>query len=524
MAIPTPYSYRQYQGNGAATDFSVPFPYLERGHVHLFLGSRELTAGTEYSWTSGSQVKVTTAPALGETLTVRRLTPEDDQIVQWKDGSYIVQGDLNESDRQWLYVLQEHHDQIMLLEWAVGTIPGGGSPAISQAFWSRLARNADAGKGTPSEVAQTVDSKDQKAGDWAADDKHVATTGALSERFDVIMSETTPPSPLPSEIRQPGKLWVNTLTLAVSYWDPNAKAWINTIGTGPVGPQGPVGAQGPIGPAGPQGAAGVQGPAGPTGPQGIQGPSGLGLNYKGTVASSAALPGGAAVNDAYLALDTGNTWVWSPASRWIDIGKLVGPQGPQGIQGIPGTAGAPGADGAQGPKGDTGATGPKGDTGPAGPIGPTGVQGPKGDTGNTGPQGIQGVPGPTGPEGPLPDPSAYARLDAAQSFTKAQRGAPVALTDAATIAVDLALGNNFTVTLAGNRTLGAPTNPVAGQSGVIRVQQDTGGSKTLGYNAIWKFPGGTAPTLTTAANAVDLLAYYVESATRITVRFIGDVK
>jgi hypothetical protein len=117
-----------------------------------------------------------------------------------------------------------------------------------------------------------------------------------------------------------------------------------------------------------------------------------------------------------------------------------------------------------------------------------------------------------------------AKTDVAQTFTAAQRGAYVTLTDAATIATDLSLGNQFQVTLGGNRTLGAPTNVVAGQSGVIRVVQDGTGSRTLAYNSVFKFPGGTAPTLTTTANAVDLLAYHVESTTRIAVRFIGDVK
>ena len=116
-----------------------------------------------------------------------------------------------------------------------------------------------------------------------------------------------------------------------------------------------------------------------------------------------------------------------------------------------------------------------------------------------------------------------AGLAVAQSFTKAQRGTPVALTDAATIAVDLSLGNNFTVTLAGNRTLGAPTNVTAGQSGVIVVTQDGTGSRTLAYNTAYKFAGGTAPTLTTTASAVDVLAYYVESASRITVTSLLNV-
>jgi hypothetical protein len=98
------------------------------------------------------------------------------------------------------------------------------------------------------------------------------------------------------------------------------------------------------------------------------------------------------------------------------------------------------------------------------------------------------------------------------------------LTDAATVTVDLSLSNNFQVTLGGNQVLGAPTNVTAGQSGVIRVVQDATGGRTLSYNTTWKFAGGTIPTLTTTANAIDLLAYHVESATRIAVRFVGDVK
>ncbi len=117
---------------------------------------------------------------------------------------------------------------------------------------------------------------------------------------------------------------------------------------------------------------------------------------------------------------------------------------------------------------------------------------------------------------------AYAELGATQSFTKAQRGAVVALTDGATITADFAAANNFSVTLGGNRTLGNPTNVVAGQSGVIKITQDATGSRTLAYGSSWDFAGGTAPTLTTTANAVDILVYYVDTSTNITARLIGD--
>jgi hypothetical protein len=115
-------------------------------------------------------------------------------------------------------------------------------------------------------------------------------------------------------------------------------------------------------------------------------------------------------------------------------------------------------------------------------------------------------------------------LNATQSFTQAQRGAVVALTDGATITPNFATGNNFSVTLAGNRTLASPTNLTAGQHGSITITQDATGSRTLAYGSSWKFSGGTAPSLTTTANAVDVLAYYVESATRITAKLITDVK
>jgi hypothetical protein len=92
----------------------------------------------------------------------------------------------------------------------------------------------------------------------------------------------------------------------------------------------------------------------------------------------------------------------------------------------------------------------------------------------------------------------------------------VVLTDAATVAVDMAVGNgDFTVTLGGNRTLGAPTNTSDNLSGKIAITQDGTGSRTLAYNAVWKFPGGTVPTLTTTAAAVDTLFYTVRSSTLI---------
>ena len=92
------------------------------------------------------------------------------------------------------------------------------------------------------------------------------------------------------------------------------------------------------------------------------------------------------------------------------------------------------------------------------------------------------------------------------------------LTDGATITPDFEANQNFTVTLGGNRTLANPSNVTSdkvGQVGSIFVVQDGTGSRTLSFGSNWEFIGGTAPTLSTAASAVDRIDYIVRSTTSI---------
>jgi hypothetical protein len=100
----------------------------------------------------------------------------------------------------------------------------------------------------------------------------------------------------------------------------------------------------------------------------------------------------------------------------------------------------------------------------------------------------------------------------------------VTLTDGATITPDFSQGNNFSVVLGGNRTLANPTGITTGQTGVIYVIQDGTGSRTLGIGSHFHFSGGTAPTFTTTANAVDAIAFSVRSSTSIFSNAILDIK
>ena len=116
-----------------------------------------------------------------------------------------------------------------------------------------------------------------------------------------------------------------------------------------------------------------------------------------------------------------------------------------------------------------------------------------------------------------------AKTDTAQTFTAAQRGAlRYESSVSGNTALDFSLANNFELALTGNATFDNPTNMVAGQSGSLFLVQDATGSRTAAWGAYWKFPGGTAPTLSTAANSQDRVDYIVRHTSVIHCVFTGN--
>jgi len=99
-----------------------------------------------------------------------------------------------------------------------------------------------------------------------------------------------------------------------------------------------------------------------------------------------------------------------------------------------------------------------------------------------------------------------------------------ALSDGSTITIDMATACHHSVTLGGNRTFAAPSNQVVGQAGSIFITQDGTGSRTASFNSAFKFVGGTAPTLTTTAAAVDRIDYIILSSNVIHCAVSLDVK
>lgn len=99
---------------------------------------------------------------------------------------------------------------------------------------------------------------------------------------------------------------------------------------------------------------------------------------------------------------------------------------------------------------------------------------------------------------------------AAQAGTAAGGVSPavVNLADAPTIAVDASLGNDFRLTIGGNRTMATPANPANGEQIIFQVTQGPGSPFTLAWDSGYEFSSDLPqPTLSTTAGQTDLLGF-----------------
>lgn len=97
------------------------------------------------------------------------------------------------------------------------------------------------------------------------------------------------------------------------------------------------------------------------------------------------------------------------------------------------------------------------------------------------------------------------------SFTKQQNFAQATLTSTSnSIAWNLDDGQTAVHTFTENTTLANPTNMVAGATYMLKLIQHASSPKTLAYGSAYKFPGGTAFTVSNTNNAVDILSFYCD--------------
>ena len=96
-----------YTGNGSTTGYAIPFSYIASSHIKVFINNVANTAFT----VSGSTLTFTSAPANSAIIRIERQTPTDARLVDFTDGSFITEEDLDQSADQNFFIAQETSDK-----------------------------------------------------------------------------------------------------------------------------------------------------------------------------------------------------------------------------------------------------------------------------------------------------------------------------------------------------------------------------------------------------------------------------
>ena len=104
---PMPLSRVQYEADGSTDTFSVTFPYLSRVDVKVSVGG----VATSFSWPTDGAVKLTPVPTSGSIVDINRETEKQRLLVDFQDGSTLLEKDLDLAARQSFFLAQETFDQ-----------------------------------------------------------------------------------------------------------------------------------------------------------------------------------------------------------------------------------------------------------------------------------------------------------------------------------------------------------------------------------------------------------------------------
>ena len=101
------FSYQNYTGNGTTTQFSITFTYQNTSEISVTVDG---VAETGLTFPSSSTVLLTTAPAIGTLVQVRRTTALASRAVDFASGSVLTEEDLDDSNIQVFHAAQEAID------------------------------------------------------------------------------------------------------------------------------------------------------------------------------------------------------------------------------------------------------------------------------------------------------------------------------------------------------------------------------------------------------------------------------
>ena len=99
-------SFVTYTGDGSNRIFNVTFQYLLQANVYVKVNNVAVT----YTWLDSSRVQLTTAPASGAVVEVRRISNRATRVVDFQDGAVLTEAALDADSNQLFEMTQEAFD------------------------------------------------------------------------------------------------------------------------------------------------------------------------------------------------------------------------------------------------------------------------------------------------------------------------------------------------------------------------------------------------------------------------------
>lgn len=101
-----------YIADGASVEYAVPFPYILRSFVKVYINSYPTT---NFTWLSNTRIKLALPPDADSKVLLQRET-QLEPLVTFHDATVLTASDLNLATLQAIHLLQEGHDHVATLE------------------------------------------------------------------------------------------------------------------------------------------------------------------------------------------------------------------------------------------------------------------------------------------------------------------------------------------------------------------------------------------------------------------------
>ena len=236
-----------FDGDGSTDEFDLTFSFISRDHVGvksinkasgaetaLTVIETGVPTGNEYRWQNDTRIKVGTAPLSTQQIKIERDTPEDQQLVPWTDGSYLLSEDLNTSDLQWLYGLQELEDQITELNGS------GAGAAVKGVTGVSPVQVNEADQQNPVISVDQLDSTANPNTALTSDTDLLSAKAVDAFYSQIVGSGAGYPA---GSVGKDGKLRIDPSGPIPNlyYWKQSSTSWVQLPTKGDTGSQGPVG-------------------------------------------------------------------------------------------------------------------------------------------------------------------------------------------------------------------------------------------------------------------------------------------